>query len=159
MHSRVFNLNSIDCLRSGLLINLSGFSFTGTEILGSAKLTFFIIFEKQSIKKRFCSLFSILPITSSKRVNCRIVLEENQRLILSVSKVISFLLLLALVTIELRVVCNTSEGIYVVFTCDISTANGFASAPSAFLPDIFASSITVPVPQNGSSTIPFWGQK
>ena len=80
MHSRVFNLNSIDCLRSGLLINLSGFSFTGTEILGSAKLTFFIIFEKQSIKKRFCSLFPILPITSSKRVNCRIVLEENQRL-------------------------------------------------------------------------------
>ena len=38
-------------------------------------------------------------------------------------------------------------------TFDISTASGFASAPNAERPDIFASNITVPVPQNGSSTI------
>ena len=44
--------------------------------------------------------------------------------------------------------------IYVVFTLEIRTANGLASAPHACLPLSAASNNTVPVPQKGSKTIP-----
>ena len=87
------------------------------------------------------------------------VLFENQRDIDGVSKHSFVLNRFALEIIVPSVFCKSSFFIYVVFTLDIKHAKGLASAPLAFLPLIFASNITVPVPQKGSRTTPFLGQK
>ena len=100
-----------------------------------------------------------MSIDSSRRVSCVMVLDENQRCIDSVFPIASALLLCALTKTEDNVRCSFSDGMCVVFTCAIKTANGLASAPIADLPDALASSITVPVPQKGSSTNPSAGQK
>ena len=53
---------------------------------------------------------------------------------------------------------SVSFDIYVVFTLEIRTAKGLASAPQAVLPLSTASRSTVPVPQKGSNTMPSYGQ-